>query len=527
MQKRALVFSGQGSYRKGMCLNLINTRRMFVLWDELQDCMVQNYGISLQTVIQEDPTKLWMYKDALDVAHVLRRSCKTVQNVTESTPKSHLVENSNGVLSLSYITQPCVLAAQLLLLEKLQETLRVDLSAYAMIAGHSLGELTALCALGVFRATTALNLVFRRGLLMEMAVAHHRRSHHLMYACSPLHARLHDDPETADDLFFLLVELVSTALSTTTSFVEVVNFNMPQQQYVVAGDVVALAVLGKCLDPQFRANCLHPTTLDGIVRDALRSARLDLNDGIHYNPHHEKPSVDFATSARKKYGSRSTFRRFLEGPDDGHTPPPEKLTTLTLEDEGRSGLKRKSWFVPLRVEIPFHSSILRQCSDRFFDIAREALPEEQELRKILSVSPSETDSKRPLWVTNLTGRIFNPFDETFREETRDALRSLNIGEIRHKGRYTSNLLSDAFEEGANTNSVVTMCAAILASQISHPVMWIDSMEEMILHEDCRVIDEISPVRCMVDMFKRTNFKDKMGNSIEIKSTSYNMNTIFE
>ncbi|CCW62180.1 unnamed protein product [Phytomonas sp. EM1] len=524
MHKRALVFSGQGAHRKGMCMNLINTRRMSLLWEDMKDCMMQNYGISLQSVIHENPTKLFLRKDALDIDKVLSYSCKTVQNVSESEPKSFLIENPNGVMLLTYLTQPCVLAAQMLILEKLRETSNFDMSTYSMIAGHSLGEITALCALGVFTTQTALNLVFKRGLLMEKVFENYDRSRHLMYACNPIRAKLHEDPETADDTFFAMVELISTALSTTTSFVEVVNYNILRQQYVVAGDTVALAVLGKCLDPQFRANCPHNTTIDGIVRDALRSARLDARDGINYNPHTEKPSVDFATSARRKYGNRSIFRRFLEGPDDGYTPPLEKLTSLTLEEEGRSGLKKKSWFIPLSVEIPFHTSKLRQCADRFFEVVREALPEEDELRKLLSVSPSEKALARPLWVTNLTGSAFKPFDEKFREEVRDAIQSLNIGEKQHKGRYTSSLLLDAFEEGANTNSTVTMCAAILASQIPHSVMWTDTMEEMILRGDCRSIDEIAPVRCIVDLFKRSTFKDDAGNLIELETRSFNTDT---
>lgn len=509
--KKALVFSGQGSHRKGMAMNLLTTAGSTTVWERMKSAMMQNFGMPLQEIIQENPNKVNLFDDALDIGAAMSHSCKEVRNTRESAPRNLTVANRNGVMQLTYFTQPCVLAAQMVTLERMKETAGLKVENYATIAGHSLGEFSALCALGVFSPETAVSLTFKRGMLMEKALENVSRDRHLMYACNPLRAKLHENAETANDYFFILVELVARALSHTSSFVEVANYNLVHEQYVVAGDLVALSVLGKCLDPQFRANSPHCDTLDGIVRDALTAVKLDKADGVTMQPNRPVPG-DFTSTAFKKYGRRILFRRFARGPDDGATPALERLSHLTLEEDGRSGLKKKSWFVPLTVEIPFHTSLLRPCSDQFLSIVRDALPDEGRLRELLSVPRQSGEPQtRPLWVTNLTGGVFNPFDAIFQELTRDIISSLNVGEVQHGGRFSSDLLLDTFNNGVKDGCVADICSAVLAAQLSHSVLWIDEMDTIVLDEGCRGIDEIAPARNVSEMFKRTTFVDKADN----------------
>ncbi|TPP44610.1 Peroxidase family protein [Leishmania donovani] len=329
-------------------------------------------------------------------------------------------------------------------------------------AQPALGEFTALTALGVFSPETALNLTFKRGLLMEQACDGAPRGNRKLYACSPQRANLSDDSETADRVFFALLEEVAQSLAHTSSFVEVVNNNIRHQQYVVAGDLVGLAVLGKCLDPQYRANCASGEDVESLVSHALTSVRIDNRDGVARDPNiaHD---VDFATSSAQKYGSRSTFRRFIKGADDGFTPSLDELTHLTLEEDGRSGLKKKSWFVPLIMEVPFHSSKLRRAMDAFLPVLRTALPDEAALRELLSISKDgildEERRVHPLWITNLTGRVFDPLNRAFQQSALECMKRANIGEIRHKGRFESTLVVDTFNSGAAEGNVREMTAA--------------------------------------------------------------------
>lgn len=489
-------------------MQLINSPRVASLWERLKDCMMRNYGIPLQEVIQENPTRVMVHADALDAQSICQRSCKNVSNTPESAARTRTVTHPHGVMSYTSFTQPCVLAAQMVALEALKEKHQFTLENTSMVAGHSLGEFSALCAIGVFSPETALDLTFKRGVLMESAFEHADRSSFRMYACSPSRAKLHNDVTVADDVFFVLVELIAQSLAATTSFLEVVNFNIEHEQYVVAGDVVALSILGKCLDPYFRANCNAPeSSLEALVRQAIISVQLDKRDGVTLNPN-KPPAGDFVTAARKRYGTRATFRRFLRGPDDGYTPALEELTHLTLEEDGRSGLKKKSWFVPLTVEVPFHTSRLRQCMDRFLPVVHDALPDEQTLRELLVEAPQPhrlhtSPPPRPLWVTNLTGHIFKPFDEVFQRDAREAIASLNIGEIQHRGRFSSDAVLQTFESGVKEKSVRDICAAVLAAQLAHPVLWTDVMDEVLDDVQTTEVIEISPTRTVSDMFKRT------------------------
>ncbi|KPA86401.1 putative mitochondrial acyl transferase-like protein [Leptomonas pyrrhocoris] len=523
--KNALIFSGQGTHCKGMCMPLLSSSAAAEVWDRMKQRMMCNYGISLQDIIQENPKKVLTRADAFHVEEVCGRPCTELLNAKESTPRTHAITHAEGVLQYTFFTQPCVLAAQLVAFTKLQQDFpQIINQQINCVAGHSLGEFTALGALGVFSPETAVDLTFKRGLLMEEACKGVRRGDWKLYACNPQRAQLEKDSETADKIFFNLVELVAKALAHTSSFVEVCNLNLRHQQYVVAGDLVGLAVLGKCLDPQFRANCEGAEDFESIVGQALIAVKTDEKDGVAKDPNIIN-DTDFATAAMKKYGARATFRKFLKGADDGYTPSLEELTHLTLQEDGRSGLKRKTWFIPLTVEVPFHSSRLRQAMDQFLPVVRSALPDEAILRDLFSISAKGTlnrdDHKFPLWVTNLTGRTFDPFNSFFQEEALKAIQQFNVGEIRHNGRYESSLVADTFKDGVDQGSVREITAALLAGQLAHPVQWITAMDELVLKNDCVRIQEVSPQKNLSEMVKRASFRiDVNSRPLVVMTASY-------
>ncbi|KAG5492768.1 hypothetical protein JKF63_01348 [Porcisia hertigi] len=524
--RNALIFSGQGTHTKRMCLSLLDDPAVVQVWERMADCMARNFGISLHHIIQENPKKVMARDDAFVVDEVCKRPCTEMLNMKESTPCTHAITHPDGVMQLTYLTQPCVLAAQLLAYEKLKhDNPRVYNNQISCIAGHSLGEFTALTALGVFTPETAIDLTFKRGLLMEQACDGVPRGNRKLYACNPQRAKLSDDIDAVDALFFTLVEKVAQSLSHTSSFLEIVNNNLTHQQYVVAGDLVGLAVLGKCLDPLFRANCANGEDIEVLVNHALTSVRIDDRDGVAKDPN-VVSDQDFATSSAQKYGSKSTFRRFIKGADDGFTPLLEELTHLTLEEEGRSGLKKKSWFIPLTVEVPFHSSKLRRAMDSFLPVVRSALPDEAVLRDLFSISSDgileETRRIHPLWITNLTGGVFDPLSSAFQKSALEYMRKANVGEIHHKGRLESNLIVDAFNSAVADGSVREMTAAVLAAQLAHPVQWIETMKEVVVKQRCSRIQEASPQKNMSEIFRRASFStdDNCANRITLQVSSF-------
>ena len=78
-------------------------------------------------------------------------------------PESDLVLTENA--------QPAIMAASMAIIRTLQKDAGLDLAKHArLVAGHSLGEYTALCAAGAFSLADAARLLKARGQAMQSAV---------------------------------------------------------------------------------------------------------------------------------------------------------------------------------------------------------------------------------------------------------------------------------------------------------------------------------------------------------------------
>src|ERR1700748_819972 len=78
-------------------------------------------------------------------------------------PESDLVLTENA--------QPAIMAASIAVLRVMQKEGGLDLAKHArLVAGHSLGEYTALCAAGAFTLTDTARLLKARGRAMQQAV---------------------------------------------------------------------------------------------------------------------------------------------------------------------------------------------------------------------------------------------------------------------------------------------------------------------------------------------------------------------
>jgi [acyl-carrier-protein] S-malonyltransferase len=126
---RAFVFPGQGSQAVGMgrelAASFVAARRVF---DEVDEAL----GQKLSTTIFEGP---------------------------------------ESELTLTENAQPALMAASLAVLRVLEEEGGLDLAgATAFVAGHSLGEYSALAAAGSFAVADAARLLKRRGQAMQRAV---------------------------------------------------------------------------------------------------------------------------------------------------------------------------------------------------------------------------------------------------------------------------------------------------------------------------------------------------------------------
>ncbi len=80
-------------------------------------------------------------------------------------------EGREGDLTLTENAQPAIMAASLAVFRVLQKEGGLDLAKHArLVAGHSLGEYSALCAAGAFTLADTARLLKTRGLAMQSAV---------------------------------------------------------------------------------------------------------------------------------------------------------------------------------------------------------------------------------------------------------------------------------------------------------------------------------------------------------------------
>jgi [acyl-carrier-protein] S-malonyltransferase len=80
-------------------------------------------------------------------------------------------EGPEGDLVLTENAQPAIMAASLAIVRTLQKEAGLDLARHAgLVAGHSLGEYSALCAAGAFSLADATKLLKARGQAMQSAV---------------------------------------------------------------------------------------------------------------------------------------------------------------------------------------------------------------------------------------------------------------------------------------------------------------------------------------------------------------------
>jgi len=203
LPKVAYVFPGQGSQSTGMGLDLYNN---YPSAREVFDGADSSLGFSLSLLCFEGPE--------------------------EELRKTHNV-------------QPAILVVSIACLKALEEATIANFPSPTFVAGHSLGEYTALVAAGALGLTDAVLLVRERGRLMYEAGLKNPGS---MLAVIGL------DEETVKDISF-------------HSGTEISNINCPGQ-IVVSGAAQALAEANKLAKAR-GARALIPLKVSGAFHSAL------------------------------------------------------------------------------------------------------------------------------------------------------------------------------------------------------------------------------------------------------------------
>jgi [acyl-carrier-protein] S-malonyltransferase len=161
-----------------------------------------------------------MGRDAFEASPAARAVFETADQVLGLSLSRLCFEGPEEELLRTELQQPAILATSVALLRALEE--RVALTPGA-VAGHSLGEYTALVASGALRFEDALRLVHLRGRFMQEAVPEGRGAMAAVLGCP------------AD----VVERACEDARKRSGRVVMPANFNGPAQT-VIAGDVVAV-----------------------------------------------------------------------------------------------------------------------------------------------------------------------------------------------------------------------------------------------------------------------------------------------
>ncbi|MBD2841589.1 ACP S-malonyltransferase [Erythrobacter rubeus] len=115
--------------------------------------------------------KVGMGSDLADASTAAREVFEEVDEALSQKLSAIMREGPEDQLTLTENAQPAIMANAIATLRVLEQDFGVKLAeAGSCVAGHSLGEYTALCAVGAFDLTTTARLLKLRGQAMQEAV---------------------------------------------------------------------------------------------------------------------------------------------------------------------------------------------------------------------------------------------------------------------------------------------------------------------------------------------------------------------
>jgi len=205
--RTAYAFPGQGIQSQGMGMAAYGrSKAAREIWDRADAHTRAVLGFSILTVVRDNPTVL------------------KANGVTHRHP--------DGVLFLTQFTQAAMATLGAAQMAELRES--GNFVEGSMLAGHSVGEYNALAAVsGVIPLEAVVEVVFQRGSVMHALVPRDSegRSNYRLAAIRPSQLGLSDDN---------VREFVEDVAEASGEFVEIVNFNLRDSQYAIAGTVAGL-----------------------------------------------------------------------------------------------------------------------------------------------------------------------------------------------------------------------------------------------------------------------------------------------
>ncbi|PIA19567.1 fatty acid synthase [Coemansia reversa NRRL 1564] len=259
--RTAYVFTGQGSQEVNMGMELYEqSPAAKSIWNRANSHMFATYGIDLLNIVRTNPTERtvhfngrigeqvrsnylrFLMSTLAPDADGCRKSARClIPGLTEQSTR-YTFRSDTGLLHLTQFTQVALVTVAVAAVADMRSKSLIQKSA--AIAGHSLGELCALGALGdIFKIEDLLDIVFCRGMIMQSAIPRDARgrSDFGMAAVNPSRVSAAFDESR-------LLEVVGEINSASPGLLEIVNYNVRGHQYVAAGSLTNLDILRVVLD---------------------------------------------------------------------------------------------------------------------------------------------------------------------------------------------------------------------------------------------------------------------------------------
>ena len=260
--KTVYAFPGQGIQHKNMGMEVyLKSKAAKNVWRKSDNFTRSYLGFSIISVVKNNPTSL------------------TVCGKNYKHP--------NGVLSITPFTQVAMATTAAAQVAELRDKCVFDKDSFT--CGHSVGEYIALsCILDVINLNDLLEIVFQRGSKMYNLIL--RNSQGLSnYRLAAIQSSKIDLNENQ------VKKLIFETIMSSDEFIQIVNFNVYNSQYVVAGTVYGLKVLKNrisTINATSRLNGSYPVIqLNGIdipfhsklLQDGVSEFRCELERIIPHN----------------------------------------------------------------------------------------------------------------------------------------------------------------------------------------------------------------------------------------------------